>query len=93
MAPPFDHRRLVFSVNPQLIAKLGYDSQKFLPVTLIGRAPIFLAVHSSVPAETMKEFIAYVKANPGKLNYGSSGFGSAHHLSMEAIDAGAQIEV
>jgi tripartite-type tricarboxylate transporter receptor subunit TctC len=64
---------------------MAYSIGDLTPTTMIAQAPIFLAVHQKVPVKTMKEFIDYVKANPGKLNYGSSGVGSTHHLSMEAL--------
>ena len=75
----------ILSINPLLYAKLPYDPKSLLPVALIGRAPLFLAAHPRVPAASMKGLIEYAKANPGKLNYGSIGIGSFHHLSMEAI--------
>jgi tripartite-type tricarboxylate transporter receptor subunit TctC len=75
------------TINPLLIAKLTYNPDDVLPVALIARAPLFLATNPNVPATTMKELIAYAKANPGKLNYGSIGVGSFHHLSMEATNA------
>jgi tripartite-type tricarboxylate transporter receptor subunit TctC len=84
----------ILSINPHLQSKLAYDPNKdFVPVALLARAPLFLAVHPRVPVETMKEFIDYVKARPGQLNYGSSGVGSTHHLSMEAIKASLQLEM
>jgi tripartite-type tricarboxylate transporter receptor subunit TctC len=64
---------------------MSYSIGDLTPTTMIAQAPIFLAAHQKVPVKTMREFIDYVKANPGKLNYGSSGVGSTHHLSMEAL--------
>ena len=67
-----------------LYRKLSYDSQRDLvPVAMLARAPIALFVHESVPAKTLQEFVAYSKANPGKLNYGSAGVGHPFHLAME----------
>lgn len=83
----------VVSINPQIYAKLAYAPQDILPVALIARAPLFLAAHPKVPVDSMREFIAYVKARPGQLNYGSSGVGSTHHLSMEAIKAALKLEM
>jgi len=57
----------------------------FAPVTLIGTSALFLALHPSVPANNFKQLVAYIKANPNKVNYGSSGVGSIHHLATEAL--------
>jgi tripartite-type tricarboxylate transporter receptor subunit TctC len=74
------------AVNPALYKKLPYDHIKdFAPVSLIGTVPNVLVVHPSVPAKSFAEFISYAKANPGKINYGSSGVGSPPHLSMELL--------
>ena len=62
-------------------------------MALIARTPLFLTVNASVPVNTLKEFIDYVKAHPGELNYGSSGVGSAHHLSMEAMKAALGLQM
>jgi tripartite-type tricarboxylate transporter receptor subunit TctC len=59
----------------------------------LAQAPLFLAVHPKLPVSTMKEFIDYARANPGKINYGSSGLGSTHHLSMEAIKASLKLDM
>jgi tripartite-type tricarboxylate transporter receptor subunit TctC len=60
------------SVNPVLYAKLPYDSLKdFAPISMVGSFPLVLVVHPSVPANSVHELVAYAKANPGKLNYGS----------------------
>jgi tripartite-type tricarboxylate transporter receptor subunit TctC len=76
------------AVNPVLYKKLPYDHLRdFAPISLIGTVPNVLVVHTSVPAKSMKEFLAYAKANPGKINYGSSGLGSATHLSMALISS------
>jgi len=74
------------AVNPALYKKLPYDHLKdFAPVSLIGTVPNALVVHPSVPVKSIQEFITYAKANPGKINYGSSGVGSPPHLSMELL--------
>jgi tripartite-type tricarboxylate transporter receptor subunit TctC len=66
--------------------KLGYDSRKDIrPIAMVGTQPNMLIVHPSVPATTVPEFIAYLKANPDKLSYGSSGIGTSQHLCMELI--------
>ena len=74
------------AVNPALYKKLPYDHLRdFAPISMIGTVPNALVVHPSVPAKSMKEFLAYAKTNPGKITYGSAGIGSAPHLSMELI--------
>ena len=84
----------MITINPLISSKLGYDPQKdLLPVSLIAQSPLFLAVHPSVPAKTLDELVALAKAKPGRLNYGSSGIGSSHHLSAEAMKAGFDIFV
>ena len=75
------------TVNPALFKSLSYAAKDVPGVALLGRAPLFLVAHADVPVNSFKEFIDYVKANPGKVNYGSSGVGSAHHISMEAMKA------
>src|SRR5260221_139782 len=76
------------AINPHLFAKLPYDALKdFAPVSLIGSTSLFLVLHPSVPANSFQELVAYAKANPGKLNYGSSGLGSIHQLTTEALKA------
>jgi tripartite-type tricarboxylate transporter receptor subunit TctC len=77
----------ILSINPLLHASLSYNPRDILPIAMLARAPLFLAVHPKVPAATMTEFIAYARARPGQINYGSSGVGSTHHLSMEAMNA------
>jgi tripartite-type tricarboxylate transporter receptor subunit TctC len=84
----------MFSINPLLYKDLTYNRDKdFVPVSSLARAPLFLAVHPKVPVSTLKEFIAHAKANAGKLNYGSSGIGSSHHLTMEAMKAALKIDL
>jgi len=72
------------AVNPALYPKLGYDPlRSFTPVAWVARVPNVLVVHPSVPANNLKELVAYAKAHPGKLAYGSGGNGSAAHTTME----------
>lgn len=69
-----------------LYSKLPYDPARDLaPVVLVGTAPNLLAVNSALPVATIAEFLAYVRARPGRLNYASIGNGSASHLSMELL--------
>src|SRR5262249_38139133 len=77
----------MLSTNPLLYAKLPYDPKEVAPVAFLAQAPLFLAVHPKVPVTTLKAFLDYVKARPGQLNYGSSGVGSIHHISMEGFKA------
>jgi tripartite-type tricarboxylate transporter receptor subunit TctC len=84
----------MFSINPKIYAKLDYNpTRDFVPVALIARAPLFLAAVPGLPASSLKDLVAYAKANPGKVNYGSSGIGSTHHLTMEAIKAEYKIDI
>ena len=72
------------SADPFLLKDLSYDAIKdFTPIGMIGATPNVLAVNASVPATTVGEFIRYVKANLGKVSYGSAGAGSLTHLTME----------
>lgn len=72
--------------NPWLIANLPYDVIKdFAPITLAVISPLVMVVHPSLPTANLREFIAYAKANPRKLNFGSSGPGSPPHLAGELI--------
>ena len=83
-----------FMVNPALFAKLPYDSDKDLAaVTYAGVTPHTLVVHPSLPVKNLREFIAYGKANPGRLSYGSVGNGTSFHLGMEMLKKQAGIFV
>ncbi len=74
------------AVNPYMLANQPYDVNKdFVPVTLLAKVPNVFVIHPDVPAKNFKEFVAYVKANPGKLSYGSAGNASAGHLAMEYL--------
>lgn len=78
----------------QSLYKLRYDVDKdFLPITLLGSAPYFLAVNPSVPAKNLQEFIALAKARPGGMSYASTGNGSGLHLSMELLKSMAGIDL
>jgi len=79
------------SVNPVLYAKLPYDSLKdFVPISMVGSFPLVLAVNPSLPVKSVRELLAYAKANPGKLNYssGSTSFQVATEMfkQMTGID-------
>jgi tripartite-type tricarboxylate transporter receptor subunit TctC len=74
------------AVNPYMLDNQPYDVNKdFAPVTLLAKVPNVFVIHPDVPAKNFKEFIAYAKVNPGKLNYGSAGNASAGHLAMEYL--------
>jgi tripartite-type tricarboxylate transporter receptor subunit TctC len=72
------------SILPHLQSKMPYDAAKdFLPVIFLATSPNILVVHPSVPANTPRELIAHIKANPGKVTYASPGVGSSGHLAAE----------
>lgn len=74
----------IMAASPALSAKLPYDSVRdFAPVSLVATIENVLVVHPSVPVHNVQEFIAYARANPNKLAYGSSGIGSTYHLGAE----------
>jgi len=82
------------NIAASLYPKLAYDPLKdFTPLAHIGTASYVLMVHPSIPAKTVGEYIAYAKANPGKLNYATAGNGSATHLSMAYFNGMAGIDV
>ncbi len=74
------------AVNPYIYPDSGYDVNKdFAPVTLLAKVPNLFVIHPDVPAKNLAEFVAYVRKNPGKLNYASAGNASAGHLAMEYL--------
>ena len=74
------------AVNPFIFPKLPYDPIKdFAPITLISKVPSLYVVHPDLPVKNLREFVAYAKARPGQLNYGSAGNGSAGHLAFEYL--------
>jgi tripartite-type tricarboxylate transporter receptor subunit TctC len=82
------------AINPHLFSRLPYDPLKELVgVSLIGTSALYLVAHPSVPANNMKELVALVKSQPGKLSYGSSGLGSIHHLATEALKTGLGLDI
>jgi tripartite-type tricarboxylate transporter receptor subunit TctC len=88
-APPDGYTILLgytstLATGPHMFPNVGYDPRKdFEPIGRIGTAPNTLVVHPSFPAKTVQEFIAYAKANPGKINMASSGSGTSVHMSGE----------
>jgi tripartite-type tricarboxylate transporter receptor subunit TctC len=70
-------------LSPSLYAKLGYDPAAFVPVAILIRLPYVLVVNPAVPVATVPELIAFAKANPDRLNFGTPSVGSAQHLAVE----------
>jgi tripartite-type tricarboxylate transporter receptor subunit TctC len=83
------------AANATLYAgKLPFDPVKsFIPVSLAGIAPLILTANNNFPAKDVKELVAYAKANPGKVNFGSSGIGAAAHLTTELLKQTAGIDM
>ena len=75
------------TVNALLYRKLNYEPAAFVPVTIMTTIPNALAVRPDFPARTIEEFIAYARANPGKLNYASQGTGTTSHLTAELFQS------
>jgi len=96
---PADGYTLFFAASSQimivpLIQKLNYDPLKdFAPISILGTNPFVLAVHISVPAKTLQDFIDYAKAHPGELNYSSGGTGSATHLAAALFASRAGLKM
>lgn len=83
-----------FAITPTLYARLPYDPLKELaPVTLVNRVTDILVVHPSLPVKSVKELIAYAKANPGKILYASAGNGTLNHLAPEMLKAMAGFDM
>ena len=82
------------AINPNLNDKLPYDPiRDFAPVELLAQAPLVLVVHPSVPARSFAEFVAYARANPGRLNYASNGNGSSSQLAAVMFDSMAGVDM
>jgi tripartite-type tricarboxylate transporter receptor subunit TctC len=82
------------AINPALYASLPFDVKKdFAPITLLGDVPNILILNKTVPAHSLPEFLALVRANPGKINYGSSGNGTSMHLAGEQFKAVTQVNL
>ena len=98
-APPDGYTLLIATVttlvvNPLTKAKLPYDPERdFAPVSMLAAQPYVLAVHPSLPANSVAQLIAYSKANPGKLNYGSANVSGSAHLAAEMLKHLAAIDV
>ena len=98
-AAPDGHTLLVstssaMAINLTLFKQVSYDPERdFIPISLYVKSPFILVVNPDVPAKTVPELIAYVKANQGKLNYASPGAGVAQHLSMEYMKAAFGLEI
>src|SRR5215475_7891076 len=81
------------SFNHLLYRDPGYDPTRFVPITMLAKIPNVLVVRKELPAATLKELIAYGKANPGKLSYASQGVGSTAHLSAAQLEVQAGIRM
>ncbi|CFW36077.1 lipoprotein [Bordetella pertussis] len=82
------------AVNPTLMPAIPYDAQKDLaPVVLIENSPLVLSVHNTLPVKNLQDLIALARQEPGKLTFGSSGVGGAHHLSGEMFREQAGIDI
>jgi len=96
---PADGYTLLFGATPQisvvpLVQKVGYDPLKDLaPISILGTNPFVLGVNTSVPVKTVREFVDYVKARPGQLNYGSAGTGGMVHLSSALFASRAGLKM
>jgi tripartite-type tricarboxylate transporter receptor subunit TctC len=82
------------AANRALYRKLAYDPEKdFSAISLVALQPNVLLVHPSLPAKTVAELIAYAKANPGELNYGSAGAGTSQHLAAELFRSRTGVDI
>jgi len=81
-------------IAPAIFPNVKYDPIKdFVPITLVASTPYLLVLHPSVPAKSLKEFVALVKSQPGKMNYASAGSGTTTQLAMEMLKLAAGIDI
>jgi tripartite-type tricarboxylate transporter receptor subunit TctC len=80
-------------ISQTFYPKLGFDPGAFVPISIYADLPYVVVVRPKMPVSTLREFIAYAKANPGKINYGSSGTGSGLHLTAEMLARAADIRL
>ena len=97
-AAPDGYMLLVVSaahtINPAMIKKLPYDSVRdFTPISLLADVPTAFVVHPSLPAKTVREFIALARARPGAINYSTAGSGTVGHLAAELLSSMAKIKL
>jgi tripartite-type tricarboxylate transporter receptor subunit TctC len=96
---PADGHTLLFTqpapivVNKALYGKIPFEPERFVPIALVSVQDIMLAANPQLPANSLTELISYAKANPGKLNFGSSGAGSAPHLAAELFGSMAGVKM
>jgi tripartite-type tricarboxylate transporter receptor subunit TctC len=84
----------MLAINAHLYKRTGFDAEKdFAPISVVGRQTNVLYVHPSVPAKSLEDFIAYAKANPGKVSFGSGGIGTPAHLAGEMLKVEAHIQM
>jgi tripartite-type tricarboxylate transporter receptor subunit TctC len=84
----------ITAINPIMYSNMGYDPDTQLtPVGSIATSPSVLVLHPSFPAQDLREFIAYAKANPGKVDYASAGIGTGIHVGTEMLADAAKIEI
>jgi len=82
------------TVNPHLYRVMPFDTVKdFSPISLVASGPLMLVVNPAVPVQSVQELVAYAKANPGKLNFGTQGNGTLGHLTAEVLKSRAGIEI
>jgi tripartite-type tricarboxylate transporter receptor subunit TctC len=83
-----------FTTGPSLYKKLNYDPTKdFAPISMVAQIAYVMTVGPALPVTTLKEFVDYAKANPGKVNYGSPGNGSGPHIAVELLKSVAKIDI
>ena len=82
------------AINPSLYKKLPYDPLKsFEPVVPLSTGPLYLVVNNDLPVKNLKDLVAYAKAHPGKMSYGSGGSGTTQHLAMETLKKSMGLDI